>query len=490
MSGDIVFLIALALLLVLIALETPVGIALLTSAVVGIFLLKGWSNVWSALGSVPVSSTAKYSLFAIPMFILLGCLLANSGIAMRVYAAAQLVFRRIRGGLPIATAVATGVFSGISGSSAADVATIGRVSMREMRRHGYRPEFAGAVVAAAGAFAALIPPSIGMVIYAVLAEVSVGAMLLAGIIPGVLSVLAISILLYVRADRVGRERVVTQPERVPVGAATAHAPDGARPVTEGMPAVDVSRPETLGGGAEVAALTVAAGAPTAVPVSRRQMINGIVVALVLAVAILGGIYGGVFTATEAAAVGAALAFLASIGFALSSKSLSLRLIIGASVRETVQISSMIFLLFIGGSLFGYMVVLTRVPTHLAQWIAESGLSPLIVVAVMLVAMLVLGMFLDGLSIMLLTIPTIAPILLGLGIDGIWLGILVLKAVEIGTITPPVGINVFVLSGIDKKLRIERIFRDLIPFVVLDLILTAVLFAFPAIVTFLPDLAGL
>jgi TRAP-type C4-dicarboxylate transport system permease large subunit len=474
-NGGIVFLIAIVILLVLIALETPVGAALGIAAVVGVSLMKGWPNVWSSLETVPVSATAKYSLFAIPMFILLGCLLSNSGIAMRVYAAAQSVFKHVRGGLPIATAAATGVFSGISGSSAADVATIGRVSMREMRRHGYRPEFAAAVVAAAGAFAALIPPAIGMIIYAVLAEVSVGSMLLAGIIPGLLSVVALSVVLYLRADKVGR--IDDSEPRVAPPASMQTAP---------MAAIGKDH---VGGGEEVMALTIARDAPRDISLSRGDIAAGLVVAAVLMLVVLGGIYGGIFTATEAASVGAALALIAAVGFALSNKSLSLRKIISASVLETVQISSMIFLLLVGGSLFAYMIVLTRVPQQLSLWIIETGLPPLALVALVLILLLPLGMFLDALSIMLLTVPTLAPIMVGLGVDGIWFGILVLKMVEIGTITPPTGINVFVISGIDKRLKPERIFRDLVPFVVLDLVVTAILFAFPAIVTFLPSIAG-
>lgn len=440
---------AAAAFLLCVAIEMPIALSIALSGALGIVALNDFdvSRASSVLAAVPFTATAKYGLFVIPMYVLLGALIANAGIGERIYNAINRVVGRLPGGLAATAVAATAMFSGISGSTAADVAAFGRVTVNEMSRHGYKRAYAAAVVAASGTFAVLIPPSIVLVIYGILANVSIGAMILAGVVPGVLSALALMTFIVVRE------------------AVRARSGTGA-----------VAREPTP------------AALPT--PASPRRLLDelvGVLYAVVLFAIVVGGLYGGVFTATEAGAIGAFVALV--IAAVAHRRSKRLRSVVATSLRETADITSMVFLLLIGGAIFAYFVVSAGVPRTVARWVLDLSVPPLVVVAIFLLSLLVFGMFLDGLSLMLLVVPIVAPVIMELGFDGVWFGILVIKMVEIGLITPPVGINVFIASGITDAPAI-KVFRYVLPYVVLDLVLTAVFFAFPDIVLWLPRSAGL
>lgn len=460
MNGETVALIALIALLVLIAIEVPIALALTGSGALGLALLGQAQNITGVLGSTAYSSTAKYALFVICMYVLLGALISNAGIGMAIYRSVNRIVGRLPGGLAATAVGATTLFSGISGSSAADVAAFGRISVQEMTRHGYRKDYAAAVVAAAGAFAALIPPAIGFVLYGIIAEESISALIFAGILPGVLSCVLLALFVVMRA------RFTRAEDRPEFGGRSPRA------------AVD-----------QVTAATSVATAPRTL-FSRFAYSDawGVIYAAVIFLVVVGGLYSGQFTATEAGAIGAIVAIVITIVEVLKQRT-SLFRTLSVSFREAVGTSSMIFLLLVGGGVFGYMITLSGLPQQLTRSIEAAGFPPLAVAGLMLLLLVPLGMVLDGLTLMLVVVPLMAPIVTGLGLDGVWYGVLVLKAIEIGLITPPVGLNVFIISAATGA-KVERVFRYLIPFVVLDLAMTAVLFLFPDIVLWLPRMAGL
>lgn len=450
MDTSVVVAITLVAFLLCVSLEMPIALGVSMAGVLGIILLEDVNRASSVLAAVPFTTTAKYGLFVIPMYILLGALIANAGIGTRIYSAVNRVVGRLPGGLAATAVAATAMFSGISGSTAADVAAFGRISVDEMSRHGYRKAYAAAVVSAAGTFAVLIPPSIVLVIYGILANVSIAAMIVAGLVPGVLSALALMVFVVVREIVRGR-----------------------------------------GDGSVSNAASTATSTTTETPRKLASLTDDAVsvfYALVLFGVVVGGLYGGVFTATEAGAVGAFVALIIAV-ISRKFREKPLTSVLKSSFRETADVTSMIFLLLVGGAIFTYFIASAGVPRSVTTWVLDLPVPPLAVVGLFLLALLALGMFLDGLSIMLLVVPIAAPVVMELGFDGVWFGILVIKMVEIGLITPPVGINVFIASSV-ADVPATSIFRFVLPFVILDLTITALFFIFPEIVLWLPRSAGL
>lgn len=463
MSEEVAVLMTVGLFAVLVLSQVPVGLAMLGSGVVGVIALRGPEVAASLLAANSYSTTARYALVVIPMYVLLGCLISNSGIGTQIYRSINYVVARLRlpGGLPATAILATSFFSGISGSSAADVAAFGRISVTEMTRHGYQKAYAAAVVAAAGTFAVLIPPSIGLVVYAIIAEQSIGAMILAGVVPGAVSALCLTAYVVTREAVRGRR---TAREPVPVGAGAGAAGGTVEP-----PAREEETPREA-------------------TRARRSDVLGLVYGAVLFVVVVGGLYGGFFTATEAGAMGALAALVITV-LARRSSEQSLPRSLATSLRETVGTTSMIFLLMIGASYFTYLVASAGIAADVTRWAVGLDMPPELLVVFILLLLLVLGTAIDGLSILLLVTPIAAPIVIELGFDGIWFGVLCLKAIEIGLITPPVGLNVFIISGMTRQ-RAEKVFAAVVPFIVLDLVVTALFFLFPDLVLWLPRQAGL
>ncbi|HWL59703.1 MAG TPA: TRAP transporter large permease [Microbacteriaceae bacterium] len=459
MSAELVVAISALVLIALIVIEVPIALSLIVSGVTGLVLLGELGNLINILGATPYTSVAKYALFVICMYVLLGSLISNAGIGIAIFRAVNRIVGRLPGGLAATAVGATTMFSGISGSSVADVAAFGRISVQEMSRYGYRREYAAAVVAAAGAFAALIPPAIGFVLYGILAEESISALIFAGIVPGVLSCLMLMAYVIIYAALTGKRRGRDFGGIEP-------RPPAAQPAGPAL-------------------------APTVPSVHNRGSARdflGIVYAAVIFLIVVGGLYSGQFTATEAGAVGAVAALVITV-IEVKKQRGSLRTVLRTSFRESVGTSSMIFLLLAGGGVFGYMITLSGLPQALARSLASGGLPPMLIAGAILLLLVPLGMVIDGLSLMLIVVPIVAPIVTSLGMDGVWFGVLVLKAIEIGLITPPVGINVFVISAATGA-KLEGVFVYLIPFVALDLALTAVYFLFPDLVLWLPALFGL
>jgi C4-dicarboxylate transporter DctM subunit len=444
-------LLVLLLLLVLLFLEVPVAFALSAAGIVGVIILGGSDVATGVLASTPFSASGRVGLVIIPMFILMGLFVTHSGIANEFFdVISRLVARRVPGGLGVAAVMGCAGFSAVTGSSVAVAATLGRTAISEMRRHGYRPSFAAGVIAAAGTLGILIPPSIVLVIYGILTGESIGLLLLAGIIPGILSAAMYAVVIISMAKFRSR-RVFTA------------TPDGAPADVPGL------APRPARGVLRSVAPLAYVGA--------------------LFVIVIGGIYSGVFTATEAGAIGAFAALLMMIGRLGRSPS-GLWSALKDSLRETASATSMIFMLLVGGAIFTYFLVVSRTPVALTDWVIDLPVSPTVIVIVILLAMIPLGMILDGLSILLIVVPLTYPVVTSLGFDGIWYGILVVKLIEIGLITPPVGISAYVVAGVaGEDVSAEDVFRGSSPFLVGELLTVALLFALPSIVTWLPGVAA-
>ena len=439
--------VSLVLLVALLLADVPIAFALGIAGLAGICLIQGLAGAASTLAAIPYNATSSYTLTVVPMFIVMGLLVSHSGMIDGIFNLAQRVTGRLPGGLGCATVLAATFFGGISGSSVADAATIGRVSIGEMSKRGYEKAYAAAIVAAAGTVDILIPPSVALVMYGIVSGASIGKLLLAGIIPGLLTaaVYMILIVLLSKSRRPGR---------------------GA--VARGGPAVAQVKPP-------------------------REEYFGVAGGAVLFFIVIGGLYAGVFTATEAGALGAFAALAMAAAFVSvwgAKRGTSLRRMLLDSFSETGALTSMIFALIVGATIFTNLLVLAGVPTSVSAWITSLPLPPALVVASLLLVLLPLGMFIDGLSMLLIVAPLFHPVVQSLGYDGIWFAILFVKCVEIGLLTPPVGLNVFVVSGLFPDIRVEDVFQRIWPFIAAELVVTAILFAFPPIITFLPAISGI
>lgn len=433
---------AVLVLLVLMILRVPVAIALLAAGALGLILLDGPQVASSSLARVPFQAIGKTTLIVIPMFILMGMFAKESGLADRLFAVIRDRAARLPGGLAIATILACVGFGAVSGSSAAAVATIGKLSISEMLRAGYNRGFAGGTVASGGTLGILIPPSIALVIYGQVTEESIGSLLLAGIVPGLLSagVMILYILIRATVDR----KAVGQGGTWPVAIRTS------------------------GSWGRVIGVTV-----------RVIVLFGIV---------MGGIYTGFATPTESAALGAFAAFIMMLVDAPKTGR-SRWVVFKASLRESVKLTAMIFALLIGASIFSTFLVRSGAPRHFSEWVSSFDLAPILILLIMLALFIPLGMFVDGMSMIVIAIPLTYPVITELGFDGIWYGILAIKLIELGLITPPLGLNVFVAAGTTRGLKAEEVFRGVAPYYFVDVAIVAILIAFPAIVLWLPSVAG-
>jgi len=421
--------IGLAVLFVLLILGTPVGFAMGISGVVGLYLIGGQTMVVGILETAPLSNVTGYELITIPMFLLMAELVLVSGIADDLFNAVAAWVGRVRGGLGMATAVAGAGFAAICGSSTASAATLSATSLPAMLKQGYEPKMAAGVVAISGTLAMLIPPSIALIIYALLADASIGKLLIAGIVPGIIVTFTILATVWFLAW--------SDPRRAPVSP----------------------------------------------PTSLREKIRLLKVVgpmLLLFGMVTGVIYTGVATPTEAAALGAfgALLVVAYRGRARFG------ILWPAFVRASYT-SCMIAMILLGAHVFGYFFVLTQVTQSLVAEVAALQLEPWMVMTFVLIVYLVLGTFMDQIAILVLTVPVMLPLILSLGYDPIWFGVIVIVTAEVGLITPPVGLNCFIVARYARR-PVAEVFYGSLPHVIAHLLVIALLTAFPAIVLWLPN----
>jgi len=417
-------------LLALIALGVPIAFAMTIVALAGIALLIGVAPAFSLLGQVFYDNGMSYTLSVMPLFVLMGNFVLKAGLADDMYAAANAWLRHYRGGLAMATIVACGGFSSVCGSSLATAATMARVAMPSMRRYGYSDALATGSIAAGGTLGILIPPSIVLVLYGVITQNDIGRLFLAGILPGLVGVLG-----YLAAVRLS------------LAMSKEHIRD-------------------------VAPLPLA---------ERLRATKGVFGILGLFACVMGGIYLGVFTATEAAGVGATGAFL----LALAKRAMSWRSLYEVLV-ETARMTTMLFLVLFGALLFSNFVNIAGMPSDLADAIMAFGAHPTIVLLLIFVIYLALGCVIESISMMLLTVPVFYPVVVGLGVDPIWFGIFVVVAIEISLITPPVGLNVFVLRAVVPDVPTGTVFRGVAPFIAVDVVRIMLLIAVPWLALILPS----
>src|SRR5699024_2698936 len=404
--------------------------------------------VTSTLATASYEETSTFSLTIIPMFILLGVFAVRAKVAEQVFTIARRVFRKIPGGIGIATVAACAGFAAVSGSSIGTAATMSRLSVGEMRKAGYPASLAGALVAVAGTLGAMIPPSLFLVLYAILANVSIAQMLAAGIIPGILSAVIYAVYILIRTQKYAK---------VPSnGAGLANKLDG-----------EIEKNQVR---------QESAGLPY----------RGLFRLAVIFAIIMGGIYSGLFTPTESAAIGALAALLILV---LEFRKKGMREIahqfVGA-LKETAKTTTMVFAVIVGSSILSTFFVVARVPQSISDTVTSLDIPDWAIMALLLAFLLPLGMALESISILVITVPLIYPVAMDLGFDGIWLGVMIIKLIEIGMVTPPVGINVFVVAG-TARIPSADVFKGVWPFVLLEILLLVGFFVFPDIVLWLPSL---
>ncbi|MEX1078010.1 MAG: TRAP transporter large permease [Homoserinimonas sp.] len=476
--------IAVVVLLGLLLMGVSVALSLATSGIIGLLMLVGADVTSATIAGTSYSAVGKGSLIVVPMFVLMGMLTLYSGIAEQLFAIAAKALKKIPGSLGMATVFASAGFGAISGSSLATVATLGRTVITEMMRHGYLRSFASATVAVAGTLAVLIPPSIILVIYGATTGESIGSLLLAGVIPGILSAVVLTASIGLRAwlspslvNQDNRENLKVALSDVPTRATAVQSPELAAATT----AVKSTK--------RAAARDTSVGVESSgVKLTFGSVTRAVVGVAVLFTIVIGGIYSGLFTPSESAAVGAFAAFLL-ICAQYATRPKELRFNIATALKETASLNSMIFLILVGAGLFSFFLVSAGVPAALSAFVVGLDVPPTLIVILLLVVLIPGGMFLDSISLLVITVPLVYQPITDLGFDGIWLGILVVKLIELGMITPPVGMNAFVTAGTIKGLEVEEVFKGIAPFYIAELGIIVAIFAFPALSTWLPSLAG-
>ncbi|TDS87783.1 TRAP transporter large permease [Nesterenkonia aurantiaca] len=448
----------------MLAIRLHVGLSLMIAGALGIVMLLSTDAALSTVANQPYSTAASYTLTVIPLFILMGVFAVNARLAEAGFDAASRALVKVPGGPALASLTGSGFFAAVTGSSVATVATMARVSTDAILKAGYGIRLAAGVVCAGGTLGVLIPPSIILVLYAVVTGVSIGPMLLAGIGPGLLTILAYALTIVVLV-LVGRRKQA--PTQASVSASSAPAPDlGSDPAEVGD-----------SGAAEVPA------SPAARQEKPRFDVMGLLFLAVIFLVSIGTIYMGVATPTEAASFGAMAALLILLIRTRPPRWLS---VIRESLTEAVGLTAMTFLLMVGAGVFTYFLAFSGVSRALVDTVVDADMSPYVVLICCLLLLLPLGMFLDGVSMILIAAPLLHPILSAYGFEEIWIGILVVKVAEMALITPPVGMNAFVYSGSVPEAGLGRIFRGIAPFIIADVVVVAVLIMVPEIVTFLPE----
>ena len=421
------------LLFVLLAASLPVAFAMAVVGFVGFAVIVNTHAAASMMTVELYETFTSYSLTVIPLFVLMGQVAFHAGISRRLFDAAYHWLGHLPGGLAISTVGACAGFGAICGSGPATAATMASVALPEMKRYKYSDELSCGTVAAGGGLGMLIPPSVVFIVYAILTEQSIGALFIAGILPGALIAVLFCLSIYIRCKLNGR---------------------------------------------------LGPAGPKMSWRSRFASLSGLTETLALFVMVIGGMFMGYFTPTEAAAIGAAGSLIiAALRGKLSRKMLTRSLI------ETIRTSCMVMIIVAGAVIFGRFLAITRIPFELATWLAGLALPGWMVIGMIILFYLAAGSFIDALALVLLTIPIFFPVVTALGYDPIWFGVMIVVVTQMGVITPPVGVNVYVVSGIERDVPLQTIFRGALPFLAALIVAAALLILFPSICTFLPDRVG-
>jgi C4-dicarboxylate transporter, DctM subunit len=425
--------VGLAAMMVLAFVRIPIALAMGIVGIVGYAYMRDWNWVVAfATAQTKVYETGRnYTLSVVPLFILMGSFVTRAGMSQELFRAAYAFIGHLRGGLAMATVMACAGFGAICGSSIATAATMAKVAYPSMKKLGYSDALATGSIAAGGTLGILIPPSTILVIYGIITETNIGKLFAAGILPGILATVLLCLAVAWSTWR--------DPKAGPRGERASWA-------------------------------------------ERWTALRGVWAVIALFALVMGGIYAGAFTATEGAAMGAFGAMI----FALSRRVLTWKSLY-ASLVESARTTSMLFMILIGALMFAEFVNITTMPADLTNFVSRFQLHPIVVVGAIMVIYIILGTAMEELSMILLTLPVFFPIIVKLGFDPIWFGILIVVVVEIGLISPPVGMNLFVLSTLIPEVPTRTVFRGVMPFVAVDVIRLAILVAFPAISLYLPSL---
>jgi C4-dicarboxylate transporter, DctM subunit len=430
MSTEAVAILGFVSLFSLMLLRVPVGMAMGLVGVTGFSYLVGAGPALKLVGATSMRTVTDYTFGVIPMFLLMGTFVSNSGMSRQLFSAANGFVGHLRGGLGFATVAACGGFAAICGSSVATAATFSAVAYPEMRRFNYPQSFATGVIAVGGTLGAMLPPSTVLAVYGIITQQDIGKLFIAGILPGLLAIVMHMVTILI---------------------------------------IGYSRPGFLPAG------------PRSSWRERAKAIGDVWSPLLLFLFVIGGLYGGFFIPTEAGAVGAVGAF--AIGVLRGKLS-------GAGVLQALlqatRTAAAVFTVLIGALCFGYFLTITQTPQHVTQFLTGLGVGPYGVLALILLMYLALGCLMDAMAMIILTVPIVFPVVTALGFDPIWFGVVIVMTVELGLIHPPVGMNVFVIKSVIKDVSMATIFAGVLPFVATDLIRLAILVAFPALATWLPQ----
>lgn len=423
----------LAIGLALLIIRTPIAVVLGLVSFGGIWSLTSFNAAWSLLGAIPIEFATNWNLSAVPMFLFMGFIASRTGLTVSFFEAGKILLGRIPGGLASSTVVASAMFASASGSSVATAAAFSKIAVPQMLKQRYDPGLACGTVAASGTLGSLIPPSVLMILFGIFTQTSIEALFIAGIIPGILSAV-----IYIGMITI---RTLINPSLAPVQR---------EPINWD---------------------------------SARELLHDAWPLPVLIFGVMGGIFLGLFTPTEAGAIGAVLALTISI----FRGSLNIQSIQDAA-KDTLYGTSTIFIIAIGAAMLTRFLTLSQLPLVMSELIAPIGSNPIILILLIGVIFIILGMFVESISLMLLTIPLVLPMLDSMDVNLIWFGIIMIKLLEVGLITPPVGLNVFVMKGaLGSQVPIGVMFKGTFWFLAMDLLTLAIIVAFPALTLFLPSL---
>jgi C4-dicarboxylate transporter DctM subunit len=431
MDPTTVGLIGLVILILLLFSRMPVGFVMALVGVIGFSYVVSLEGGLRLLAKDVFDIFGSYNLTVVPLFILMGQIAFHAGISRKLYDSAYTFLGHYPGGLAITTVGACAGFAAICGSTNAAAAAMASVALPEMKRFNYDDELATGTVAAGGSLGILIPPSVIFIVYGIMTEQSIGRLFLAGIVPGVLLSLLFILTIYIR--------VSMKPELGPRG-------------------------------------------PRTTLKEKIRSLSGIIDMLVIFILVMGGLFKGFFTPTEAGAAGAFITLVLAVGRRLISWKRFLM-----ALMESISISCMVLVIVAGATIFGHFLAVSRIPYITADWVAGLPLQPWAIMGVIVLIYLIGGCFLDALAMILLTIPIFYPVTVSLGYDPIWFGVIIVLITQMGVITPPVGVNVYVVSGVAKAVPLEVIFKGALPFLIALLVCTIILISFPQVALFLPSL---
>jgi len=419
-------------LIVLLAASMPVAFAMAIAGLAGFAYLVSTEASLAMTRADFYETMSSYSLTVIPLFVLMGQICFHVGISRRLFHTAYVWLGALPGGLAMATVGACTAFGAICGSGPATAATMAAVALPEMRRYGYSMELGSGAVAAGGSLGMLIPPSVVFIVYAIITEQSIGKLFIAGVIPGLFIAALFCATIYINCVR--------RPELGPKGPKTTWR-------------------------------------------EKMMSLAGVAETLILFIIVMGGMFTGFFTATEAAAIGAA----GSLGIAAAKRQLTLKMLT-RSLLETVRTSCMVLIIVAGAVVFGHFLARTRIPFELANWLGALPLPGWAIIFFIIIFYLIAGCFVDALALVLLTVPIFYPVIVKLGYDPIWFGVMIVVVTQMGVISPPVGVNVYVVSGMERDIPLSTVFRGAMPFLLALIIASVILTFFPEISLFLPNLS--